>query len=453
VIGPALTRVRRSAASVRWRAVALATTVVGLALSLAAVALVSLQRETLRDNVDDTVRLRAADLAVLVASGDLPPELAVTDPEIALVQVVDPGGQVIAPTSNILGEPLLFDVQPGTEPLLFDSGGLPIDDEDFRVLAVEVAGPSGPRWLYVAASLEPVSESAESLVGLLRVGLPVLLVAVGFGTWFVVGHSLRPIETIRRRVEHLGLAHLDQRVPEPASNDEVGRLARTMNDLLARLEAGYRREENFIADAAHELRSPLASLRTQLDVHAMRGVPLDATDIEALAVEVNRLQVLADNLLVLDATERRHLGTPVLIDLDDLLLDEIRAVHLPSGKRIHQSAVSAAAVRGDPEALQRLVRNLLDNALKHAAQAVTISLGDDGQYARLVISDDGPGIPAGDRERVFERFVRLDSARQRGGAGLGLAICKAVVDAHQGRIRVESAPSGGASLVVELPSS
>jgi signal transduction histidine kinase len=432
--------------------VALATTVVGVALGLAAVALVALQRETLRDNVDDTVRLRAADLAVLVASGDLPPELAVTDPEIALVQVVDPGGKVIASTSNISGEPLLFDVQPGAEPVLFDSNGLPIDDEDFRVLAVAEAGPSGPRWLFVAASLEPVSESAESLVDLLRIGLPVLLVAVGLGTWLVVGHSLRPIEAIRQRVEHLSPARLDQRVPEPASNDEVGRLARTMNDLLARLEASHRREENFIADAAHELRSPLASLRTQLDVHVMRGTPLNAADVEALVVEVTRLQVLADNLLVLDAAERRLLGNAPLVDLDDLLLEEIRATHLPAGRRIDQSAISAAAVRGDPEALQRLVRNLLDNAVKHAAQVVTVSLGDDGQYARLVVSDDGPGIPAADRERVFERFVRLDAARQRGGAGLGLAICRAVVDAHEGRIRVEPAPSGGASLVVELPS-
>jgi signal transduction histidine kinase len=438
-------------ASIRLRTTLLATAVVAIALVAAAVALVVLQRQTLRGNVDDTVRARSNDIASLLESGALPAQISVADPEIAIVQVANASGAVVASTTNVAGLQLLFDHRPEAgEEDLFDAGELPVDDEQFRVLARRVEGPEGPRILYVAASLEPVSESVESLVEILRAGIPLMVLAVAAGTWVVVGRSLRPIEAIRREVDDISLAHLDRRVPVPASCDEVARLARTMNDLLARLEAARAREEQFVADAAHELRSPLASLRAQLEVSG-RGAAGSGKELAAtLGEDVARLQALAENLLLLTSLDARREPERTLVDFDDIVLEEARAVALPDGKRMTTRGVSAAAVRGDPAALRRLVRNLLENAIRHATSTVTLALRETDTAVQLRVEDDGPGIAPEDRERVFERFVQLDQARS-GGAGLGLAICRAVAEAHGGTIETHPVQPHGAAFVTVLP--
>jgi signal transduction histidine kinase len=364
------------------------------------------------------------------------------------VQVARLDGSVVASTTNVSGLPLLFEA-PNEQADWFEASGLPIDDEEFRVLARTVEREDGPLTLYVAASLEPVSESAESLIAVLRFGVPLMLMAVAAGTWLIVGRSLRPIERIRNEVEAISLATLEKRVPEPGTRDEVGRLARTMNELLARLEAAHRREEQFIADAAHELRSPIASLRTQVEVRRGRGAGEADPGGHDLLAEVARLQSLADNLLVL--ASHGHPPTATILDLDDLVLEEAKAVALPAGKRVVTGTTSAAAVVGEPNSLRSVIRNLLDNGLRYAASTVSVGLSEQAGTVRLTVSDDGPGIAPEDRERIFERFVRLDGARSTGGAGLGLAICRAVAEAHGGTIRVDDADGPGARFIVELP--
>jgi signal transduction histidine kinase len=429
----------------------LATTIVGLALLLGALALVVLQRQTLRDNLDNAIELRTADLAAQIRAGTLPAEIAVTDPGIALVQAADTNSNIVASTTNVTGQPLLFAVAPPTDgAVLFDFADLPIDDAAFRVMASRVEGPDGSVTLYVAASLEPVSESTGTLVAILRIGIPAMLAAIALGIWLVVGRALKPIESIRAKVKEISLSSLGERVPEPLTQDEVGRLARTMNELLARLEAGHAREEQFLADAAHELRSPLASLRTQLEVAAAEDIP-GLQSLAPLIAEVTRLQALADNLLLLNAHDGGIPTASVLIDLDNLVLEEVRSVIARPGIVVDAHGVSAAAVRGDAGALRRVIRNLLDNAIRHAASVVTVTLEATERRVRMTVSDDGEGIGEADRDRVFERFVRLDASRSGGGAGLGLAICRAVIDRHGGMITLDSTVRTGARFIVELP--
>jgi signal transduction histidine kinase len=292
-----------------------------------------------------------------------------------------------------------------------------------------------------------VSESIGSLVGLLQVGVPLLLLAVGCGLWWVTGRALAPVEAIRREVESIGAEELHRRVPEPAVRDEVGRLAVTMNAMLERLDAANRRQEQFVADAAHELRSPLASLRVQLEV-AEAG--------DDMLAEVARLQALSENLLLLARSSERPTDGHRAIDLDDVVFGEVlRAKQMLNGQlTIDTSHVSAGAVRGSEEALARVVRNLLDNAARHARSRVAVSLSEERGTVRLTVTDDGEGIPEESRDAVFERFVRLDAGRatSAGGAGLGLAIVRSVVEAHGGRVMVDGMSEGGARLVVELPS-
>jgi signal transduction histidine kinase len=256
--------------------------------------------------------------------------------------------------------------------------------------------------------------------------------------------------------------HLDRRVPVPGADDEVARLARTMNGLLDRLETAVATQRRFVADASHELQSPLASARTDLEVALAHPEATDWTITGADLLEENRrMERLVQDLLYLArADESAHRPLPTPVDLDDVVLAE--AARLRGYRRIQvdTSRVAPAAVLGRREELTRAVRNLLDNAERYAASTVHVELSeeDEGGWATLVVSDDGPGIPPEHREVVFTRFTRLDEARDRagGGAGLGLAIVREIVTAHGGTVVVadhdgRQVPNPGARLVVRLP--
>jgi signal transduction histidine kinase len=296
----------------------------------------------------------------------------------------------------------------------------------------------------VWGSLEPVEESEDALVATLSLGVPPLVVFVAIGSWLLAGRSLSPVESMRREVETLGRANLDRRLPEPGSRDEVGRLARTMNAMLERLERASDEQERFVADAAHELRSPLASLRVQLETAPPGDQQRD------LLAEVIRLQRLADDLLLL---ARSGPASPprTLLDFDEIVRAEIAS--LAGGPITFEAAgVQPAQLRGDAGQLQRLVRNLLENARHHAHHRVVVSVTEEYSRVVLAVADDGPGVPVAERERIFERFVRLDAARGRdaGGTGLGLAIVKSIAERHGGRVRVEDCDVG-ALFTVHLP--
>jgi signal transduction histidine kinase len=444
----------RRFATVRVRITLAAVLVVGVALAVGGIWLVSAQRHSLTENVGTTASLRARDIALTVADGDFPDVLAVPHGDENLVQVVNASGDVVASSANIRGAPRLSTLSPGTSGTASRDGDLSEGDGPFRIVARRVSTSSGDYTVYVAGTLEGVDESTTSLVRLLLIGLPGLLVLVGVTTWVLTGRALRPVEAIRREVEAIGAEDLHRRVPEPSTVDEIGRLARTMNAMLGRLEASTERQHRFVADASHELRSPLTGIRAQLEVDLAHPELADwqTTERDVLDDTV-RLQRLVDDLLALAAADARVVDAAHRepVDLDEIVLTEARRLRSRAACRVDTSAVSGAQVMGNADQLVRAVHNLLDNAARHARSAVTVTLSETASAAVLTVADDGPGIPPDHRERIFERFARVDGARSsdNGGTGLGLAITHEVVIGHGGSIVVDNAR--GARFTLSLP--
>lgn len=449
---------RARLATIRARTTAAACTVVGVALVVGAVGMLLLLRQTLVSNIDNAAGARAADIAAQASQGPLPPTLAVRGGEDALVQVVDSRGVVVASSANLEGQEAITGLRPaGTGAIARTLQSVPIGDnhDEFRVVALAATSSSGPLTVYVASSLEVVEESVNAVRGFLLVGLPFLVVVVGMTTWVFVGRALRPVESIRREVADISAHALSRRVPAPVVDDEIGRLARTMNAMLDRLQSSTERQRRFVGDASHELQSPLAASRTELEVALAHPDNADWPAAAAGLLEENeRMTRLVQDLLFLArADEGTGQARPFSqVDLDDVVLAEAERSRSRGSVAIDTSKVSGARVRGRSDDLARVVRNLLDNAQRHARSQVTVVLGHTGPLVELVVSDDGPGIADSDRERIFERFTRLDDARSRdtGGSGLGLAIAREVVASHGGEIGIEG-PHAGARFVVRLP--
>ncbi len=419
--------------------------------------LLGLQR-TLAGNAQDAAALRAADLAVLAADDRLPSPIPIQGSDEALVQVVDTTGTVVGASANIDGDgPLDLDlgggrVEPGGTQVIATSQ-LPIGEgEDFRVIVVGADTPRGPVTIYVAVSLEEVTEVVGAAARLGGLGLPVLAVVMAVIIWWLVGRTLAPVDAIQSEADEIGGRDLHRRVPVPDVDDEIGRLASTVNRMLDRLEESADRQRRFVGDAAHELRSPIASLRTQLETirDATRGVDLDEASDDLLD-ETYRMQQLTEQLLVLAKVDAA--GTQLhhsAVDLDDVVDQCMSSARRVGGITV-RAALEPAQLSGDPVLLAQVVHNLLDNALRHADSTVTVSLSRDAQGVVLAVADDGPGIPVDRRDEVFERFARLDDARARdaGGAGLGLAIVRDIVAAHGGTVTIGDGP--GATFLVRLP--
>jgi signal transduction histidine kinase len=429
-----------------------ATVVVGIAMILGALILVAGVRRSLTDNVKTTARLRAEDVIAQFEAGAAPEELAVDDQEDAAVQVVDPNGRVVAASANAKGRPPLADVPAGHTKRVDD---LPLEKGHYLVAAVPARRGSEQFTVLVAASLEPVEEGLEALTRGLMLGIPVLLVLVAGTTWVVTGRALRPVEAIREEVETITDEQLSRRVPEPNATDEIARLARTMNEMLARLEVARGRQQRFVSDASHELRSPLATIRHELELLLDDPARTDVVPMaEGLMAECLRMQGLVDDLLLLarsDETPARRRAQPV--DLDDVVLAEAARLRARGLVQVDATRVSAGQVLGDQAQLTRMVRNLADNAERHARGSVRFDLEGRNGAVVLAVRDDGPGVAVADRDRIFERFTRLDAARARGtgGSGLGLAIVAEVVATHDGSVAVGEEPDGGARFTVTLP--
>ena len=447
------------AGSVRIRTAVAAALVVGLVLAASAVVVSVLLRRSLVQHLQETTELRSADVASLATADDLPPVLPQVGDEQALVQVFDAGGRLLAATPDLRDGPAIPQfLLPGETLLTRIVKQPPFEsDEDFLVTGRRVTTEAGPAVIYAAASLDSVDDTVSAVNGILAVGVPLLLAAVGLTSWLVTGRALRPVDSIRAEVAEITTRDLSRRVPEPAASDEIGRLARTMNGMLDRLEAGSDRQRRFVADASHELQSPLASARAQLEV----GLAADGdTDWPAAVREVlgehDRMERLVQDLLFIASADEAT-GPPrrERVDLDDIVLAEAQSLRARGRVALDLSHLSGGQVLGDPHQLGRVVRNLLDNAERHARTkvAVELSTGQDG--VRLVVADDGDGIPPEDRTRVFERFTRLDSGRGRaeGGTGLGLAIVKSVVEGHGGTISVVEGDGGRFAVLLPRPES
>jgi signal transduction histidine kinase len=452
-------RLRVLPGSVRVRTTVAAVAVVGVAMVVGAVVLVVVLRSTLTREVRAAARLRGEDVAAVLGAGSGaagPGPLAVDDADELLIQVLDEAGRVVAASPNVEGRPPVARLRPGASAEVEVPAGGPIEEGgEFLAVATGADTPRGQRTVLVARSTEAVGEAVAAVSGLLAVGLPLLLAVVAATTWVVVGRALAPVEAMRAEVDVISAAALHRRVPDPPADDEIGRLARTMNRMLGRLEQAQARQRQLVADASHELRSPVATIRQHAEVAlAHPGRTSTAELASTVLAEDLRLQRLTEDLLLLTRADEQSLALrrrPV--DLDDLVFEEAKRLRDATGLRVDTTAVSAGRVAGDADGLRRVLRNLGDNASRHARERLALSVAERDTTVVLAVDDDGPGIPDADRDRVFERFVRLDGARARdgGGSGLGLAIVAELVAAHAGTVVAAASPLGGARVEVTLP--
>ncbi|GGT04771.1 hypothetical protein GCM10010286_32420 [Streptomyces toxytricini] len=441
--------------SVRARATLGATVVVAAALGAASFALLGILDGNLVRGAQADAERQALATAATAAGGGLEPVLA-PGRGIDFLQVVDARGRVLAATPNLSGSPALTPTRPGKPGTVRDTWkrGPVRGGQRHRVVQVTTVTGGGLVTVYAGTSLRQADTADETLKAVLAVVVPLLVLTVALVTWRVTGWALRPVEAIRAEVAEISERDLHRRVPVPRSQDEVARLAVTVNATLDRLEAAGTRQRRFIADASHELRSPITVLRTQLEVARAHPDPALWGELVSGALEDTvRLQDLASDLLLLARLDTSEPPPDTPVDLAGLLREEVRA-RRGGPVPVEPDLAGEATVRGSTLWLSRLVANLLDNAQRHAEQQVVLSLRVDRDRGTAVVEvrDDGPGIPDADRERVFERFTRLDDARSRdeGGTGLGLAIARDIATRLGGTLDALDAPRG-ARLRATLP--
>lgn len=444
---------------VRGRITSVAAAVVLIVLAFTGAALIGAQRLVLTDNVDEVLERQIAAIESDIDAGRLGTVIPGQGDGESFALVIDADGGLSASTRQSF---------PGQSSwsLAGDSRlqNLPAaDGTEFRVRSVR----HGDVVIHAGTPLDDVNEAVAALTTGLLIAVPAATLLLAVLVWVLVGRVLRPVERIRGQVADITASSLDRRVPVPATDDEIARLAGTMNEMLARLEASAERQERFVADASHELRSPLARIRSELDVDRAHPESADpAATRRSILEETGNLQRLVDDLLML---ARGHgtgdSGTAVAstaaagtaaagtVDLDDLVFAEARRVRDSGDVSVDIGGVSGAQVPGSATQLARVVRNLFDNAAVHGGGTVTVTLEEQGDEAVLSVADRGPGIPAGYRDLVFERFVRVDQARSAGqvGSGLGLAIAKQIVTDHGGTIGVDPDFSPGSRFVVRIP--
>ncbi|MYR27110.1 MULTISPECIES: HAMP domain-containing sensor histidine kinase [unclassified Streptomyces] len=494
---------RRLFGSVRARATVAATLVVAVVLVAAGTAVVLSLRANLIDRAGADAESAARKVAARLATGTSWNALDLPDDDDEPVQIVDGTGRVRAVSEDLesVSGTGTSGVRPSAGPApaggtLDDdahlSSGEAVIDGDrgtYRWAAIEVkpreseddsdtgssggdseaqaetdddsdsgtgseAEPGGDDdartfTVFAGAPLDAADSAVRTALTVMLIGLPVLLAVVAAVTWAVTRRALRPVEGIRAELDAItGSRDLARRVPEPATHDEIAALARTTNATLAALQDAVDKQRRFVADASHELRSPIASLRTQLEVGAEHP---EFLDLDGAVEDTVRLQHLAADLLLLARLDAGERPPDRPVRLADLVAREAAEHGLRA--RIEPERADGYEVRGSAPQLGRILGNLLDNARRHARTEVALALRQEGADAVVTVSDDGPGVPPAERDRVFERFVRLDDARTRdeGGAGLGLAIARDAAHRHGGSLAAGERPGGGAEFVLRVP--
>ncbi|WP_041833550.1 cell wall metabolism sensor histidine kinase WalK [Actinoplanes sp. N902-109] len=438
---------------VRLRSALAAGLVVAVAALAAGGVLLVVARGILMDDVTATATDRADQIAAAVRNGNTA-VLAVT-PGRALVQVIGGSGQVTVASSAAAGAQPLSALRPPAGQRAWETRHLELDqDAPFRVLAVGVTTAAGTETVLVAESLDTVDDATEAIVAALTIGMPLLALVVATATFVFVGRTLRPVQAMTRQAATITATNLHARLPVPVADDEIAALAATMNTMLDRIETASVVQRRFVADASHELRSPLATIHANAEL--LRRADLadaPARSVARIRRESTRMATLVEDLLLLARVDNHAL--PLRhdeVDLDDLVYAERERTALEHpGLRV-EGEVSPVRVLGDPDHLHRALRNLVDNAVRHAERCVLISLTANDGSAELVIGNDGPVIADRDRERIFGRFLRLDDSRSRqgGGTGLGLPIARDIAAAHGGTLTVD-ARTEGAALRLRLP--
>jgi signal transduction histidine kinase len=431
---------------VRVRVTVAATVVSLLGAALGATLFVRGLHRNLEQSLLDSARQQVDTATAQLEAGGSPGLTTATGKHDVVIQLVSPGGEVVTSDHPDVRRPITTRV--GTTPEV----RIPSLDNTWAVAAKRAADG---RLVVVAVSEDQVSDATNTAIALLATGVPVGIVLLAVVVWLAIGRALRPIEVMRREAAVITSEHMHRRLAVPPGDDEIPRLAATLNQMLDGIDRSQQLQRQFVSDASHELRSPLATVRQMAEV--ARRHP-DSTTVPALAEDVlaeeTRMEQLVTALLTLARLDDQDGSRDRVVDLDDVVLvevDRLRAAH--PHLRFDRGRVSAGQVLGDPVLFHQVVANLLSNAVRHARTSVRVSLAEVDGAVALAVEDDGHGIPRADRGRVFERFARLDEARAReaGGAGLGLAIVRKVVELSHGTVSIDDSGLGGARFVVEVP--
>jgi len=445
-------------AGVRARSVVAATVVVALAYSLGASLFVGLLQQSLLSSLDAAAVTRVNEVADEVTRqgvNAMADDLVVNTRGTQVVQVLDQTGRVVLTSSNSHPTPMTAaDAAAGKLTRVNDARAQLFDLDDPFVFVITGADHDGTHYrVVVATSIDAQRDSARSVLIYLAVGLPVVLVVVAFATWILVGRALAPVDQLRAKVDSISASALDQRVPIPPTGDAIARLAVTMNQLLSRLEASQVEQRQFVGDASHELRSPLATVLAALEL-AGDDAGRSWAELQPLVLlEAQRMQRLVDDLLLLARADEHGLRFDIDdVDLDDILAAEALRVRRAGGLNV-TADLAPLRIQADLGCLSQTIRNLVDNAVRAASSAIGLSAVARDGVVVIRVDDDGPGIPISERQHVFGRFVRLDDSRERtgGGSGLGLAIVERLVPAQGGSVAVLDSPLGGARFEVRLP--
>ncbi|MCW2498044.1 ATP-binding protein [Jatrophihabitans sp.] len=445
--------------SLRARLTLISTAIFSVAVLTGAILVIQLQRYALLHVLDASAQKSAVDVAQQIEQDPTRREVLPTTGGVTAVQVVNDDDIVIAASPGTIHSAPILDARQldaAREGHRLDITS-PTTGLGERVLAVRAQNNT----VLVVTDLTRIDDSIRVLTRVALIGGPLAVLLMALATYLVAALTLRPVAALRNGASDITAAGLAaQRLPVPGARDEIHRLAITLNAMLDRIDSATSKQRTFVGDAAHELRSPLASLRVQLEVAQRIGPDSDWSGlVDDVLEDVSRLDRLVEGLLSLARLDEavgslRH--EPVSLDsLVGAVVENYEHSRLP----VTLTEVVPLSLVADPDALRRIVVNLVDNGLRHASGGVTITLGldqsDDRANAVLTVTDDGPGIPEEERERVFDRFYRVEASRSResGGTGLGLAIVRDLVRAHRGSVRLLDRADGrpGLRAVVTLP--
>jgi signal transduction histidine kinase len=451
-------RVRvRWPSSVRSRATIGATVILAIALAIGSIASAVLLQRALAGDATSQLSDRVDEVQGLISSGFPPSFLTSTGFQTGQMQVVDSNHVIRAITPGLALTTRLdvIDAPPvGQEVHTTVSGDAisGVSGQQYRVVARTVATPAGPFTIYAVTSLDSARRAERYLQHSLLIGLPLLVALAALLVWYVVARALAPVDAMRAEVDRIEAEDLSGRVEPGSSDDEIANLGLTLNRMLDRLEEASARQQLFAAAASHELRSPLSTIRTELEVGLAYPDRTEWTKVaEDSLIEVARLEELTKDLRTLTRSRSVRSERIAPIDLSALVAGEV-ALRRPLRDIRYNCAIDKVTIVGDSDAVVQVVRNLFDNAERHAATEIRVAVAESADGATLTVANDGPSIPADDRERIFEPFMRLDEARSldSGGSGLGLAIVRSIMTTLGGTI-VATATDAGAEFKASFP--
>jgi signal transduction histidine kinase len=445
----------------RWQSTVAAVAVVAIAILAGGLLLLLTLQSALLSGTDSVLHTKVQDVAALIRSQDAAEAslaVASTLKKDPAVQIINSAGKVIGASEPRLLSTPLSELRPpaGTDAAERLSAPALLGDADVHYVVVLGLDDGGEMiWVLGSQTIQPQSDAVRTVMWFLLIAMPLLLGVVGLAVYFLVGRSLRQVDTIREQVSHIGAGRLSERVDVPGTRDELQALATTMNSMLDRIETADQKQRQFVSDASHELRGPLTTLRTGLDISVadLSGETWQGMQ-PILTEETERLQALVEDLLSLSKADDPGMAVRREdVDLDDVLASELRRLKATSKHRIVAHIVPVK-VEGDPVRLGQVFRNVLDNAERHATGTIVAELTVAARNVVVTIDDDGRPVPVADRERIFGRFVRLDESRARhqGGSGLGLAIARGITEAHGGRLISTETARGWCRFEICLPS-